>query len=82
MSELVIYLPDGTPVTREVIDKADLFDFCCAMVSTGPVYDWWEQYPSEHLPNGGRQPENKQEAMTFMRHTRGLAIEIGLWRAL
>lgn len=65
-----------------LIDQADLFRFVCAMVSPGLVYDWWEQYPVESLPSGGLQPESVEEAEQFMRHTRDLAIEIGLWSAL
>lgn len=79
---LKIYMPDGKELSSEMVDKADLFDFCCAMVSPGLVYDWWETYPSESLPNGGRQPESAEEAAGFLRHTRGLAIEIGLWPKL
>lgn len=79
---LKIYMPDGNELTREMVDKADLLDFCCAMVSPGPVYDWWEAYPMELLPNGGRMPESRDEAGKFMRHTRLLAIQMGLWAPL
>lgn len=63
-------------------DKSDLFDFCCAMVSPGLVMDWWDQYPLESLPNGGAMPNSREQAEEFMRHTRGLAIEKGLWSSL
>ena len=63
-------------------DKSDLFDFCCALVSRGALATWWDSYPVESLPHGGRPPESPEEAQEFMRHTRALAIQMGLWAPL
>lgn len=63
-------------------DQCDLFRFVCAMVSPGAVGTWWDSYPSESLPHGGRSPESPEEAEQFMRHTRSEAIKAGLWKPL
>lgn len=66
---------------ESVYDKADLFNFVCAMVSVGPIARWWAAYPVESLPHGGRAPESQEEAEQFMRRTRGEAISAGLWQS-
>lgn len=63
-------------------DKADLFNFLCLLMTPGPLYDWWEAYPSEQLPEGGRSPVDPKEAENFVRWTRSMAIGLGLWNAL
>lgn len=65
-----------------MIDKTNLFDFCCAMVAPGPVSAWWDKYPLQSLPNGGRSPRSVEEAEQFMRHTRSEAVKAGLWPEL
>lgn len=67
---------------QSAYDKADLFAFVCAMVSVGPIAAWWDDYPVEGLPHGGRSPESPEEAEQFMRHTRDEAIAAGLWQRL
>jgi hypothetical protein len=67
---------------ESIYDKADLFDFCCAMASPGQLQDWWAEYPTESLPNGGRDPNGAAEAAQFLRHTRSEAISVGLWSPL
>lgn len=65
-----------------MIDQADLFRFACAMVPSGVIGTWWDHYPVESLPNGGRSPDSPEEAEQFMRHTRSEAIRAGIWVAL
>ena len=67
---------------QSAYDKADLFAFVCAMVSPGAIGSWWDDYPSESLPHGGRQPESAAEAEQFTRYTRSEAIAAGLWQKL
>lgn len=66
----------------ELRDKADLFDFACAIASPGPARDWWEGYPDSSLPHGGRSPLSHEEAGEFLKFTRGEAIKAGVWNPL
>lgn len=60
-------------------DKADLFDFCCALMEPGELFDWFDALPDDQFIRGGRAPETKEEAAESMRRTRKLAAVAGLW---
>lgn len=74
--------PLDIPHPLETRDKADLFNFLCLLMSPGPLCAWWDAYPSDQLPHGGRAPTDPKEAENFVRWTRSMAIGLDLWKAL